>query len=259
MEKIEKKLAGQVRKANAEADIALINQHTMKELTPDDVFVFSVNLCNNEIDRDMEQIPDTSLEELAKLFVGKPGIFDHIHSAKNQTARIYRCEVVSEQAKTSIGMPLKNLRADAYMLRNSSNKKTIEAIEGGILKEVSVGFATRSCTCSICGAQIWACEHMKGKKYDGQLCFGKLDSPVDAYEFSFVAVPSQRGAGVTKSAEDAGSAFEILLTADLSGERENIEKLMPVLQRALMDNDELLERAEIRKAAEKILSEKEGK
>ena len=43
------------------------------------------------------------------------------------------------------------------------------------------------------------CRHRKGQAYDGKSCHAILDEPADAYEWSFVAVPAQRGAGVTKS------------------------------------------------------------
>lgn len=51
--------------------------------------------------------------------------------------------------------------------------------------------------CSICGKEN--CEHHGGERYDGKLCFFTLLDPVDAYEWSFVAVPAQRKAGVIKS------------------------------------------------------------
>ena len=40
---------------------------------------------------------------------------------------------------------------------------------------------------------------MKGEVYDGQSCCVILKEPMDAYEFSFVAVPAQRDAGVLKA------------------------------------------------------------
>jgi hypothetical protein len=52
--------------------------------------------------------------------------------------------------------------------------------------------------CSICGGEYGACGHRKGEYYEGQLCCAILRDPVDAYEFSFVAVPAQREAGVLK-------------------------------------------------------------
>ena len=44
-----------------------------------------------------------------------------------------------------------------------------------------------------------SCEHRKGKVYGGKTCCAVLCDPVDAYEFSFVAVPAQREAGVMKA------------------------------------------------------------
>lgn len=38
-----------------------------------------------------------------------------------------------------------------------------------------------------------------GKSYKGAVCHAVLCEPTDAYEWSFVAVPAQRGAGVTKA------------------------------------------------------------
>jgi hypothetical protein len=59
--------------------------------------------------------------------------------------------------------------------------------------------------CSICGtdnAQSY-CRHWPGKSYDKeggpQVCTFALDGGRDAYEFSLVAVPAQKAAGVSKS------------------------------------------------------------
>lgn len=48
----------------------------------------------------------------------------------------------------------------------------------------------------VCGAAD--CAHQRGRLYDGERCVRILDEPTDAYEFSFVAVPAQRAAGVVK-------------------------------------------------------------
>ena len=80
------------------------------------------------------------------------------------------------------------------------NRALREAIDSGIVKEVSVGCAVKHTLCSICGKEIAACTHQKGERYGGRLCCGELCEPIDAYEWSFVAVPAQKEAGVTKSA-----------------------------------------------------------
>ena len=52
--------------------------------------------------------------------------------------------------------------------------------------------------CSVCGAEGGGCDHVRGQRYGDRLCFLELQDPVDAYEWSFVAVPAQRDAGVLK-------------------------------------------------------------
>lgn len=42
------------------------------------------------------------------------------------------------------------------------------------------------------------CGHRKGEWYEGRLCHTVLHGAEDAYEWSFVAVPAQRQAGVVK-------------------------------------------------------------
>ena len=190
-------------------ELAYINQFAKTELTEEQVYVFSVRLCDNEVDRDFERFDTAALERLGELFVGKSGIFDHQWSAKGQTARIYRTEVVREEAVvTAAGDGYCWLKGWAYLLRTEKNQDLIAEIEGGIKKEVSVGCSMARSICSICGAEDGGCHHVRGETYDGRLCFTELREPQDAYEWSFVAVPAQRNAGVLKrfSQETDGTA-----------------------------------------------------
>ena len=84
-------------------ELAIINQFTKRALKEDEVYTFAVRLCDNEVDRDGERFPRATLEELAELFVGKSGIFDHEWTAKGQAARIYRTEIVEEEGVCSQG------------------------------------------------------------------------------------------------------------------------------------------------------------
>ena len=183
----------------AAEELARINQFAKAELTAAVVYVFIVRLCDNEVDRDFERFDEAALEKLGELFVGKSGLFDHQWSAEGQTARIYRTEVIREPAvKTQAGDCGCWLKAWAYMLRTEKNQDLIAEIEGGIKKEVSVGCSVARSACSICGASGGSCEHVKGQYYGGKLCYFQLEDPTDAYEWSFVAVPAQRRAGVVK-------------------------------------------------------------
>ena len=169
-----------------------INAQAKAKLEPEQVYVFSLRLCDDQVDRDFERFDTMVLPVLAKLFIGKTGIVDHKWSSEHQVARIFAAEVAQEEGVSFI-------KAWAYIRRGGSNDEIIADIEAGIKKEVSVGCAMGRSVCSICGSDYGTCGHQKGEYYDGQLCCAILKEPMDAYEFSFVAVPAQRDAGVLKA------------------------------------------------------------
>lgn len=188
--------------AVTEQELAAIARYSRRPLTAEEVYTFPLVLCDNDLDRDNECFTDEALEKLAELFCGKTGIFDHDPRGEKQTARIYRCRVEPEDGRLNYrGEPYKALKADAYMVRTAANADLILEIDGGIKKEVSVGCAVQKNICSICGAdrREELCGHQPGKRYGGKLCCTLLAEPTDAYEWSFVAVPAQPAAGVTKS------------------------------------------------------------
>ena len=200
--KIQKEAAAEGRGQPSAVQLDRINALAKTRLNPEQVYVFSLRLCDDGVDRDFERFDTEALPGLAKLFVGKTGIVDHRWSAENQIARIFDTQVVREKGVSYI-------KAWAYTRRGGGNEEFIADIEAGIKKEVSVGCAMGSCICSICGAEYGTCGHCKGESYDGQLCCGILRDPVDAYEFSFVAVPAQREAGVIKAAGGGKSLKEL--------------------------------------------------
>ncbi|MCH3972933.1 MAG: hypothetical protein LKE53_09285 [Oscillospiraceae bacterium] len=184
------------------ADLEKINAYTRRPFGAEEVYTFRLVLCDNEIDRDGERFSTAALEGLAKLFLGKTGLFNHSMDARTQSARIYDTQVESDPGRrTGAGELYSRLTAKAYMPRTPGNADFIVEIDSGIKKEVSVGCAMGSAVCSICGAdrREHPCGHENGKIYAGKTCCTVLSDPRDAYEWSFVAVPAQREAGVTKS------------------------------------------------------------
>ena len=169
-----------------------INAHAKGTLTAEQVYIFRLRLCDDQVDRDGERFDTAALPELAKLFIGKTGIVDHKWSSDSQVARIFATEVVQEEGVSYI-------KAWAYIRRGGHADEIIADIEAGIKKEVSVGCAMGRAICSVCGSEYGTCGHVKGEQYDGAVCCAILKEPMDAYEFSFVAVPAQRNAGVLKA------------------------------------------------------------
>ncbi len=184
----------------SEEELGQINKYTRRQFASDEVYVFPLTLCDNDIDRDNERFSVNALKKLAELFTGVTGVTDHDPKSDNQCARIFSCKTeFVDGKKTSDGLDYCRLSAKAYMPRTESNSDLIIQLDSGIRKEVSVGCSVAKKICSVCGKETGKCGHVKGRIYDSKKCFVTLDEPTDAYEWSFVAIPAQKSAGVTKS------------------------------------------------------------
>ena len=261
MAKVMKSLSLKIKSANAGTDIDLINQFTKRKLTPEEVYCFSVAMCDNDIDRDLERFTNKTLDALAPMFVGKTVISDHNWRSGNQIGRIYAADVQRTTEKNQAGEPLRQIIGKVYMLNSEENKPTIDAIEAGILKEVSVGVSIKTRSCSLCGESMglswssWKIEcknhHILGETYpDEGLCYMNLEDPRDAYELSFVAVPAQRNAGVRKAANEpyVDDAFDALLSCPDLSEHPKFAELLQHLKQSTMTTVD-------REARKKILEE----
>lgn len=214
-------------------EMELINKLSRRELSPEEVYVFPLLLCDNELDRDGERFSPAALTRLAELFVGKTGIFDHDPKGSNQTARIYSASAETDPTRTTrCGEPYVCVKAKAYMMRTAGSADLIKEIDGGIKKEVSVSCSVAKKLCSVCGANLSSspCAHVKGSVYGGKLCSVILDEPTDAYEWSFVAVPAQPAAGITKALSEPGSA-----SGEINALRAELSEKEAAVSRACSD------------------------
>ncbi len=251
---------------SAELDIGQemekISHYTRRAFSPDELYLFRVALCDNEIDRDGERFTIGALHQLAELFRGKTGIFDHSGRGTDQAARIYDTQVETVPGRLTLcGEPYTRLIGLAYLPRTEKNKDFIVELEAGIKKEVSVGCAVASVTCSICGADLRAgsCPHKKGESYDGCVCCAVLDNPTDAYEWSFVAIPAQREAGVVKSFSPEGGIRLQEIRKTLQEHGSKIELTRTQADALLHEWDELEKQAQFgRMYRERLCAETAG-
>ena len=223
METVHKQAQARPEQNGHAGELAALNQLLGTKLTEEQVYFFALRLCDNHTDRDAEYFARADLERLAALFVGKTGLFDHSWSARDQAARLYRTELEEEPGVvTESGEAGCWLKGYAYLLRTQENESLIAEIEGGIKKEVSVSCAVARSVCSICGNDIHdrsLCSHEKGRLYEGKRCIVRLAEPVDAYEWSFVAVPAQPRAGVVKRFGSEGTELRTLRKQAELGQR----------------------------------------
>ena len=169
---IKKETVAQSSGVPTAAQLEAINAQAKAKLPAEQVYVFSLRLCDDQIDRDVDRFDTAALPGLAKLFIGKTGIVDHRWSSDNQVARIFAAEAAREDQVSFI-------MAWAYIRRGGAADEIIADIEAGIKKEVSVGCARGRSVCSICGSEYGTCGHVKGEYYDGQLCCAILKEPMD--------------------------------------------------------------------------------
>lgn len=234
-----------------------LNRFTRRKHTAQEVYMFDVILCDNEVDRDGECFTKQALETLCRRFEGVTGIFDHDPKGSRQTARIFATELVEDPARrTAYGATYTYLKACAYMIRTDSNQDLIREIDGGIKKEVSVSCAAKTSRCSICGS-TGACAHEKGKVYGGRLCYRELEDISDVYEWSFVAVPAQVHAGVTKQYGASGGEDPVrkALQAQLDAQQQAVALAR---QDARKQIRQLLAATHSKSAAEAVMQSLEG-
>ncbi|WP_288703275.1 hypothetical protein [uncultured Ruminococcus sp.] len=234
-----------------------LNRFTRRKHTAQEVYMFDVILCDNEVDRDGECFTKQALETLCRLFEGVTGIFDHDPKGSRQTARIFATELVEDPARrTAYGAAYTYLKACAYMIRTDSNQDLIREIDGGIKKEVSVSCAAKTSRCSVCGS-TGACAHEKGKVYGGRLCYRELEDISDVYEWSFVAVPAQVHAGVTKQYGASGGEDPVrkALQAQLDAQQQAVALAR---QDARKQIRQLLAATHSKSAAEAVMQSLEG-
>lgn len=207
-------------------ELEKINKFTLSPLTSEDVFTFKTMIGDNELDdRNKAPFTEQALKDLKELYVGTTMIKDHDRSAKNQIARVYDTELITDSGRDNgRGEKHTELIGKCYMVKTPDNESLIKEIKAGIKKEVSSSCVPKRAICSICGKDNMKeyCRHFPGEKYivngKEQECLMLLDGAKAAYELSFVAVPAQPRAGTVKAFGD-----KPFFKADLPLEDTNTE------------------------------------
>lgn len=164
-------------------DINKINSLIRNKVNPEDVYIFSVTLCNNDLDKDYEKFSREALDDLADMFIGK--------TSGDSKARIFDTWLEKLDGKETIdGEQFYQLKAKAFILKTDENIPLITDIETGIKKEVSISCSVNSRICSICNSdsEKAICNHMPGNKYEDTIAYRILSNIGEAYEFDFVNI-----------------------------------------------------------------------
>jgi hypothetical protein len=178
-----------------------INRFALRPLAPEEVAVFTLDLCHNQIDRHYSRFPEEELQKINERVVGRPLMERHDLRGTLPRGTFFRSVLHREGEKVTV-------RPDVYVLRTGENADFIRNIEGGVYRETSIGFTFRFPECSVCHKDLRTCAHIPGRTYGDHLCHFILRDVVDVLEGSVVAAGSQGTAFVAQRALPLEAALE---------------------------------------------------
>lgn len=161
-----------------------VNRFALRPLAPDEVAVFTLDLCHNRIDRHFSRFPDEELEKINGCVPGRPLMERHDLKGSLPRGTFFRSRLHRDGDYLSV-------RPDVYVLRTPENAGFILNIEGGVYRETSIGFSFRTPECSICGKDLRTCSHVPGRTYGDALCHYVMRGVIEVIEGSVVPAGSQ--------------------------------------------------------------------
>jgi len=184
-----------------------VNKFTLRPLRIDEFAAFTLDLCNNQIDRHFSRFPEEELELINQKVVGASVCESHKTKETLPRGTFFRSRLNRDNDYLSV-------RPDAYFPRTAQNADFILNIEAGVYRQTSIGFSFRLPECSTCGRDIRTCDHVPGKVYGDKLCHFIMRGVIDVFEGSVVTCGSQ-GTGFVSQARGLPPlhAFEALQQA----------------------------------------------
>lgn len=190
--------------------LAAVNRYALRSLKAEDVAVFTLDLCNDQVDRHFSRFPVEELEQINRMVLGRPLMERHDVRGSLPRGTFFRSVLHEDEGVVSV-------RPDVYVLRTAENADFIRNIEGGVYREISIGFSFGMPECSVCGRDIRQCDHVPGRHYSEGLCHFVMHEVQDVVEGSVVASGSQ-GTGFVGAVEGRVSPVGALAVARAAGD-----------------------------------------
>jgi hypothetical protein len=172
---------------------ALAFQPVSSAMSPDSIMV-DIEGIHSIVTRNFTYYTPECLKKSAPYWTNpyeRPVIMHHNDRDGVQIGRIKAAEYMESTRAKSPGL---------LFTCNIGDEAGIKGVKNGTLSTVSIGAVIHKATCSICGQNIAAegeCEHQRGRKYDGKLCYWLMED-MEPKELSYVIVPSDRYANTVK-------------------------------------------------------------
>jgi len=214
-----------------------INKLTLSPISAEDVVAYPVMLIDDRVTRNNTQYPKEFQKMLLSLPIGEGSVIgapmllgtteDHQANAACQLGRIYEAEqVVDKEGHYGI-------LGHMYMLK-AGNKETLNKIDSGILKEVSISTKVEMPICSICQQDIRTCGHKVGQ----ESCHVTMTGKGFCAEVSLVAIPGSSSAKILRAGaeNDYKTVNEVLLMENLTSMKEDIAKIYKAIPLMIADS-----------------------
>ena len=172
---------------------ALAFQPVSSAMSPDSIMV-DIEGIHSIVTRNFTYYTPECLKKSAPLWTTpyeRPVIMHHNDRDGVQIGRVKVVEYLEETRAKTPGL---------LFTCNIGDEAGIKGVKNGTLSTVSLGAVIHKATCSICGQNIAAegeCEHQRGRKYDGKLCYWNMEE-MEPKELSYVIVPSDRYANTIR-------------------------------------------------------------
>ncbi len=196
---------------NAGERMEEVNRFALRALLPEEVAVFTLDLCNNAVDRHYSRFPEEELERINTLTPGRPLMERHDLSGSLPRGTFFRSQLHHDGDRVSV-------RPEVYVLRSAGNRDFILNIEGGVYRETSIGFSFRLPECSVCGKDLRTCAHVPGRRYGDKVCHFIMRGVLDVLEGSVVPADSQ-GTRFVAQQRAAAQAFPVAAPEALGAAR----------------------------------------
>lgn len=215
--------------ASAE-QLAGINSYALKDMQADEVYVRTMYLAHNGIDRDKEVMDDALLRDFERTLPGKGLFIKHPMSYDGDSGpgegRFFAARVLEmgfDEAREKLREPGMQWPASAekalvlessfYAARTDDNKSLLTKIDAGVAGDVSIGFNHA--------------ERAPITDGNDNHIATRLHAPGEAYEGSLVWLGAQPGARIHKSAkpQEENDVDKDLKIKELEGDVEAAEKM----------------------------------
>ena len=139
--------------------VAAINTHVQppEPIKPNQVHVRSLRLISDAVNDHGGRFPVDEHDRLCELLIDSPVLIGH-DRARLPIARNF----VARRVRDDHGQWV---QVWFYWMRTPEGDRLAADIDGGVVKEGSIGFEFRRPECSVCGQDIRTCEHIPGREY----------------------------------------------------------------------------------------------